>query len=71
MAVKLIYQVFAKLLNWMVLQARTDTDTDTDTDSVERVGPPVAVAVVYPGPVVETLALRPGPGREAVACHRQ
>jgi len=25
MAVKLIYQMFAKLLNWMVLHARSDT----------------------------------------------
>ena len=36
-AVKLIYQMFAKLSSWMVLHARSDTANDTANDTAKRV----------------------------------
>ena len=36
MAVKLIYQMFAKLLSWMVLHARSDTTNEIEI--LDRLG---------------------------------
>ncbi len=59
MAVKLIYQMFAKLLSWMVLHARSDTQfkvvgSMTAVRRAEGVDAPFCdVGEVLVGPLVE------------------